>query len=48
MEMGLNRKLKINKHFTPCLIDDEDEMYLAYIEYWNCKLKELMKRSKSC
>lgn len=23
----MNRKLKINRHFTPCPIDDEDEMY---------------------
>ncbi|MBC7946289.1 MAG: ParB N-terminal domain-containing protein [Chitinophagaceae bacterium] len=23
----MKRKLKINKHFTPCPIDDEDEMY---------------------
>ncbi len=23
----MKKKLKINKHFTPCRIDDEDEMY---------------------
>lgn len=26
-EPELKKKLKINKHFTPCPIDDEDEMY---------------------
>jgi hypothetical protein len=26
-ETELKRKLKINKRFTPCTIDDEDEMY---------------------
>lgn len=25
-----------------------EQGYLAYIEYWNSKLKELLKRSKSC
>lgn len=25
-----------------------DQGYLAYIEYWNDKLKELLKRSKNC
>lgn len=25
--MIVNRKLKISKHFTPCPIDDEDELY---------------------
>ena len=50
----MNRKLKINKHFTPCPVDDEDEMYpngifvfnitkmLAFIESGNIPYEEVL------
>ena len=34
-ETELKRKLKINKHFTPCPIDDEDELYPNGIFVYN-------------
>lgn len=43
---GLNRKLKIKKHFTPCPIDDEDEMYPNGIFVFNItKMTEYIQRN---
>jgi len=44
--MSLNRKLKTNKHFTPCPIDDEDELYPNGIFVFNItKMAEYIQRN---
>jgi len=44
----VNRKLKINKNFTPCPIDDEDEMYPNGIFVFNItKMAEFIHQHKS-
>ncbi len=42
----MNRKLKINHHFTPCPIDDEDELYPNGIFVFNItKMAEYIQRN---
>ena len=44
----MNRKLKINKHFTPCPIDDEDEMYPNGIFVFNItKMAEYIRNNNT-
>ncbi len=45
-EPELKRKLKINRHFTPCPIDDEDEMYPNGIFVFNItKMAEYLRNN---
>ena len=42
----MNRKLKIDKHFTPCQVDDDDELYPNGIFVFNItKMTEYIRNS---